>query len=183
MVTVLAQLVAYLLPNHVYDIDHTADFVHSVSDVSLVFSLSVLGFLIAGFSIFASITKVDLFITLASIPYKRNETETGLNRLQFIFFNFMNVFSVYFILLAMALFVRLGYSEGSPLSIFGSFLASEYPNACMVVNIIASSVFLIILTEALLRLKSFIWNLYQSVLLVIVTSDEIAKNKNQEAQS
>lgn len=176
--TAAAQLTAYLLPDRIYGIEHTAEFVHSVSDVSLVFALSVLGFLIAGFSIFASITKVELFIALASVPYKKNETETGLNRLQFIFFNFINVFSVYFVLLAMALFVSLGYSNGSPLSTFGSLLASKYPNACMLVNIAASSVYLMVLTEAVLRLKSFIWNLYQSVLLVIVTSDEIAKNKN-----
>jgi len=51
----------------------------------------------------------------------------------------------------------------------------------MLVNIAASSVFLVVLTEAVIRLESFIWNLYQSVLLVIVTSDEIAKSKNPEA--
>lgn len=174
------QLVAYFLPDRLYRIEHTAEFVHSVSDASFVFALSVLGFLIAGFSIFASITRVELFIALANIPYRKHDIETGLNRLQFIFFNFINVFSVYFVLLAMTLFLGVGYSNGSPLRTFGSLLALKYPDLCMVVNIVASSAFLVVLAEAVLRLKSFIWNLYQSVLLVIVTSDEIATDDDRK---
>ena len=72
-----------------YSIADTTSLVHSVANYGYSFSLSVLGFLITGFAIFATLTKPEIFIILAQIPYKKDDKDTGISRLQFIFFNFL----------------------------------------------------------------------------------------------
>lgn len=164
---------------NVYTIGQSAQLVHDVVDGCFVFALSILGFLVAGFSIFASVTKVDLFILLAQLPYKNEGKETGLSRLQFIFFNFLNVFSIYLWLLAFCLFVKIGFSPQSPVTRASEMLSTLYPIVVLTINFFAASLLTVWLIDALLRLKAFIWNLYQAVLLSIVTEAELLDRKAQ----
>lgn len=163
-----------------YTINESAELVHDLVAGAFILSLSILGFLVAGFSIFASVTKVDLFILLAQLPYKNNDKITGLSRLQFIFFNFLNVFSVYLGLLALCLFISLGFSDQSPLTRASEVMTNIYPNAARTFNFLVASILMVWLVDALLRLKAFIWNLYQAVLLSIVTEAELLERKNQK---
>ena len=159
-------------------LNETAEFVFLLADIGFVFSLSILGFLIAGFSIFASVTKAELFITLANIPYKK----TGINSLQFVFFNFLNVFVVYLGLLGLSLVVKVVFSPLSPVTLFGRTMVQSYPTAGLVVNSLVFLSFGILFVEAFLRLKSFIWNLYQSVLMSIATEDQMRAKKDLDNQ-
>ena len=59
--------------------------IREVADAGFTFTTAILGFLIAGFAIFASITKPGVFILLAKLDHKKE----GVSRLQFIFFNFL----------------------------------------------------------------------------------------------
>ena len=152
-------------------VNETASIVFLLADVGFVFSLSILGFLIAGFSIFASVTKPELFITLANISY--NGTE--INRLQFVFFNFLNVFSVYLVLLALSMIVQLVFSPSSPVSLLGQRIVDTNASIGFSLNAIMLFTFGVLFVEAFVRLKSFVWNLYQSVLVSIATEDEIRK--------
>ena len=70
--------------------------VGQVGEIGFALTTAILGFLIAGFSIFSSITKPEIFAALAKLDHK----ETGLSRLQFIFFNFLLVFIHYLAFLA-----------------------------------------------------------------------------------
>jgi hypothetical protein len=58
--------------------------VRAIADLGFTFTTSILGFLIAGFAIFASITKPNVFILLARLDHPKG----GISRLQFIFFQF-----------------------------------------------------------------------------------------------
>lgn len=142
-------------------------------------AIGILGFLIAGFAIFASVTRAELFITLASIPYKKAGKETGINRLQFVFFNFINVFTVYIGLLALCMLVAIGLSENSPII----KIAASVPPSCLVSPLLIllglTGALILWLVAALLKLKSFIWNLYQTVLVAIATEAEIAALKRE----
>ena len=176
--SIILTLSNYLFEFDNFQVQESANFVHLIADVGLTLSLSILGFLIAGFSIFASVTKTELFILLAEIPYKRESSDTGISRLQFIFFNFLNVFSVYLLLLSICLIIDLFFSLSSPLRILADSIASINPKFAHVGNCLVASIGGLVLIEALLQLKSFVWNLYQAVLLAIATDHELKKRDN-----
>ena len=138
------------------------------SSTGISFATSTLGFLIAGFSIFASVTNKKLFIALAHLDYK----DTGVSRLKFIFFNFIVVFLHYLSFLGLCLFVKLFFGPSGPLSLIvqdaiGGCLRLE-ETLVLISALIIGTWFIAIV----LMLKSFIWNLYQAVLLAIATEAE-----------
>lgn len=138
------------------------------SSTGISFATSTLGFLIAGFSIFASVTNKKLFIALAHLDYR----DTGVSRLKFIFFNFIVVFLHYLSFLGLCLFVKLFFGPSGPLSLIvqdaiGGCLRLE-ETLVLISALIIGTWFIAIV----LMLKSFIWNLYQAVLLAIATEAE-----------
>lgn len=145
-------------------------------------AIGILGFLIAGFAIFASVTRAELFIALANIPYKKNGTETGINRLQFVFFNFMNVFTVYIGLLAVCMAVVIGLSEDSPIVQMGAPASAWCPKLLTIAIFLSFGLLGLWIVSALLKLKSFIWNLYQTVLVTIATEAEIEVRRKASKQ-
>lgn len=150
-----------------YGISESYDLIHQVSNLGFQFSIGILGFLVAGFSVFASITRPQLFILLAKIKYD----ETNITRFQYIFFIFLNVFTIYLILLSTSLSVSIFFSNSSPLYYLGAILSEKYPRTCMCINGIGLVLIISLLTEAIVRLKSFIWNLYQAIIVVIATEE------------
>lgn len=167
----LVALFSYLASWYVniFNIQNSYKIVHNALDIGFVLSISVLGFLVAGFSIFASITKPKLFILLAKLPYKKSD----ISNFQYVFFIFLNVFSVYIILLTISLFLKIGFSENSPLTMISYEIYNKLPNVCMLVNAIVFTVLIGLIAEAIVRLKSFTWNLYQAVILVIATDNHL----------
>ena len=172
---------AVVSPSDLYGLAQSAAFVHQIADAGLVISLGILGFLIAGFSIFASVTKPELFIVLAKIPYKRDGETVGISRLQFLFFNFLNVFSVYLLLFSISLFISIGFAESSPLRILSQAAMFDHPMVMHAGNCLSMAALLLWFVESVLRLKSFVWNLYQAVLISIATESELRDRERQAA--
>lgn len=170
-------LIGYLFIAHseLFWVNDSAAFAHKIADAGTILSLSILGFLIAGFSIFASVTKTELFVLLAKMPYRQDDKDTGISRLQFLFFNFLNVFSIYIFLLVICMTVDIGFDNSSPLQVLIRMVTAENATILHVGNCAAILSVEVMLVEAILRLKSFIWNLYQSVLLTIATEYELQK--------
>jgi hypothetical protein len=83
--------VAYFPSNYQYRIESA----RSMADIGLGFGSTVLGFLIAGFTIFSTLTRPDLFRRL----YEKTHTPSGLSYLKVNFFTFAEVFVVYAFLL------------------------------------------------------------------------------------
>ena len=103
--------------------EEISPFLLHAAQQGFLLAVGILGFLIAGFSIFASITRADLFIALANIPYE----ETEINSLQFVFFNFINVFIVYLGLLVYSLIVILALDDHSPVVLLAArYLRSRF---------------------------------------------------------
>jgi hypothetical protein len=154
--------------------------INSVADTGFTFSTTILGFLISGFAIFAGISKPDVLIILAKTDYKNPK----ISELQFIFFNFILVFLNYIIFMCSCALVKITSADGGPL-LRGLDMISEYSSAlgCSVTSVIFA-LFLSWLAFAALLLKSFIWNLYQSVLITIQIENLLIEEKNrQEAAS
>lgn len=146
-------------------------FVSQIAEIGFALTTAILGFLIAGFSIFASITRPAIFVGLAKLDHK----DSGLSRLQFIFFNFLLVFIHYLAFLGASILLKLA------LPLFPAVVdlirqhtgVSTWYVWCFAVGL--ATLLLGWLAFLIMLLKSFIWNIYQAVLVVIVTGDQIAE--------
>ena len=142
-----------------------------IADIGFALTTAILGFLIAGFSIFASITRPKIFVGLAMLDHE----DTGISRLQFIFFNFLLVFIHYLAFLGVSIVLKIGL----PLAPTVVKLIDEgFPSAEMTVwwiSVALCALLLGWLGFLVMLLKSFIWNIYQAILVVIVTGDEIVE--------
>jgi len=146
-----------------------ASLVVSWADDIYAFTLGILGFLITGFAVFTALTNVRLFARLAQVRYD----ESHISLLQFIFFNFVNTFTMFVCLLSLSLVIKLGYgAPGAPFQVLGYKILEQWPQVGVPFNLIAMTFIGACLTRAVLILKSFIWNLYQAVLLSIVAGEE-----------
>ncbi|MEM9014570.1 MAG: hypothetical protein AAGB02_05625 [Pseudomonadota bacterium] len=159
----------------VYDVNQSYGLIHTIADIGLMLSVSILGFLVAGFSIFAGITKPEVFILLAKIDYKKPE----ISNFQYVFFIFLNVFTVYVLLLVACMIISIGFDKNSPTTHLSQLAYSINPNVCMTVNVAALFFMVGLLAESIVRVKSFIWNLYQAVIMVITTEDLMNKLGDQ----
>lgn len=137
------------------------------------YSATMLAFLLAGFTVFSTLTKPSLLAELAQIPHKDKKRPghvTGVSELQFVFFAFINVFVHHMSFLALSAAIVLFGTRNGPLVLFGELLKSATSPAFF--DLLQHVVFIFIGTWFILlflKLKSFVWNLYQMVLIVIVS--------------
>lgn len=164
-------LILVLLVNCIFypaDYVRRIELIRSLCDIWLGFGSTVLGFLIAGFTIFATLTKPELYVRM----YETLDEITGLNHLKVNFFAFVEVFVVYLTVLVLCLFVKLFGSAGGfiseiILSIHKSEMFSNDVSKIAVTDI--GFVVMGTLTfYSILVLKSFIYNIYHAVMTSIV---------------
>jgi hypothetical protein len=127
------------------------------------FSSGILGFLVTGFAIFTTISKPELFIDLAQTDYPGST----LSALKYIFFSFINIFVHYLCFLILCLAVNVSFWNEWPSPHLSKALAEQAPKLFgMVAHVLLvwlATWFVILL----LKLKSFIWNVYITVLLSV----------------
>ena len=129
--------------------------IQSLSNFGFTFSIAILGFLIAGFTIFSTVTKPSLLLKMMEVPHE----ETGLPYLKYNFFNIMLVFIYYLMVTSIFLFVILFFHKNTLLSAFiegllGDKLSQYYIIKIFYVFIVCCIAFL------MLQLKTFIFNVY-----------------------
>lgn len=123
------------------------------------FSITTLGFLIAGFTIFATISKPKMLLAMMDHTNK----ETGLPTLKYNFFAFMKVFIAYIVFAVTYLLIVLFGQTGGFLSNAIPFL----PNSECIKIAIIKSAYISIGTSfvyLVLLLKSFVFNIYAIVM-------------------
>lgn len=135
---------------------------------ALPLCVSVLGFLIAGFSIFAVVSDSRILTAFAQTDYH----DTPFSIFKIIFYNFLSVFFVFLVLLSMTgiliFFLSLpGSLVLKEIGIRGWFELSK------VINVLVAGLFSSSIIFALIKLKSFIWSVYQGFILIIVSRDVI----------
>lgn len=144
----------------------------NVADICLDISVAILGFLITGFAIFVGLSRDPIMILLAKI----NMPGRDISIFKDIFFNFLSVFYIYLRVLSIAVVVKIGSTVG----LEDGF--AEYGRKTMqVVFLIINSAVFILLTSnlafALVRLKSFIWNIYRSYLTIVITRSKVPNDE------
>lgn len=161
----------YCLRLGIFPMDALGKFIGQVSDIGFALTTAILGFLIAGFSIFSTITRPEIFAALAKLDHKGS----GISRLQFVFFNFLLVFVHYLAFLAVSIALKLGlpFAPAFVRAAEAFWALSEIALWWIVVGL--SATLLAWLAFLIMLLKSFIWNIYQAILVVIVTGDLIVQ--------
>ena len=147
---------SFLLTN---DLSITLSNLRIWAEVGFTFSTTVIGFLIAGFTIFATLSKPKMMLAMMDHINK----STGLPTLKYNFFAFMKVFIAYisalFFYISIMLFGQQGGLVSNLVNLFPESDCIKY----VLINIIYSLVgcTFIYLT---LMLKTFIFNIYAIVM-------------------
>jgi len=136
--------------------------IQRLSAAIITATTAILGFLIAGFSIFVSATPISIFRMLIMTRYEN----TNISYFKQIIFNFLNVFTVYLIAMAVALAVNTICPMGWVPFMIGKF--SYHTVSTFNSSIVAALSMLTV--YSILRLKSFIWTMYQGLLINIELS-------------
>lgn len=140
------------------------------AELGVTLASSILGFLIAGFAIFATATKTSHLQRLAAVK----RVDRDFSQLKFIYFNFLYIFVHYGAFLTLCIAVFVGLQAGTPIWATGDILHRCVP---IFVDIGAALVCVALATYfvfALLLIKSFIWNLYQALLFTIAIEPDAA---------
>jgi hypothetical protein len=143
-----------------------------VCELGFDLSVQILGFLIGGFAIFATVTDHRLMVPLASAPMDGENVSV----FKYVFFNFISVFFVFLLVLVLTLSISIISSIAYMTTIKNSSIAASINSLLFILCV--SLIF-----SAVLRLKSFIWNIYQAFLIFISVSDSIDKNNNHKGNS
>lgn len=142
------------------DRETVVDSVRAWVTIGISFSTTIIGFLITGFSIFATVSKPELFAKLAKA--KRRDGNTFLEDQ---LFPFINCFVHYMLYISFCLFVGLLSTKGSlPSKLIGAALSDVVLQWAGVAFI---TLFCTWTAALLLKLKSFVRNIYGTLMLCI----------------
>lgn len=132
--------------------------INSFSQTGLILAITTLGFLIAGFTIFSTVSSPAMLVKMAEIE----NPESGLPWIKHIYFIFMRVFVYYLVFSVYCLFVIIFTNPGFSLEVFSINL---FGNSAGMVAVKAAYVVLFSGYYFLLvQLKSFIFNVYHCVM-------------------
>jgi len=124
----------------------------------LSFGASILGFLIAGFTIFATMNRPEMLLAMASMPHKKS----GLTWLKYAYFSLVEVFITYLVFVVAFFMARILIIQGGGMSallnLTGISDVSKDWLARILFWLLAST-----WMWTLLKLKSFVFNIYNVV--------------------
>jgi len=140
-------------------LSETTNLVRDMAASGFSISLSTLGFLLAGFTIFATVSQPNLSLSMASITNK----DSGLSFLKHNYFVFLRVFIYYIVFCVFSLsIVVFGHAGG-----LVSTIVSHTPNPDVVKFVVVKATYVVLFTGyyfLIMQLKSFIFNIYHSVM-------------------
>lgn len=153
-----------------------ADTFASWANVGASLAGTILGFLIAGFAILCTILRPETMLALHRLRNKKY----GVSELKLLFVIFAEVFVHFLALLFWSIFVIVFGGKQGPVSMLGGQLAKVnwlIPFCLLHVVFTLWGTWFVVL---ILSLKSFIYNLYQSLLLSLADAVDEAQRKVQE---
>jgi len=140
-------------------IDETIIIVRELSDTGLVTSLSTLGFLLAGFTIFSTVSQPNLSLKMAEIKHP----DSGLSYIKHNYFIFLRVFIYYILFSVFCLLIIMYGHKGGLIPLLVSY--SPYPDNVKFAVVKISYVLLFTgYYFLIMQLKSFVFNIYHSVM-------------------
>jgi hypothetical protein len=144
---------------------------------TMAFNLSIaqLGFLLAGFSFFASIGDKEMFCRMAD----RTHTQSGLSWLKYNFLVFMRVFCEFLFLALLSLGLMVVLAKGLGIRESISTFLNQWPDAKQPITAIVVGLFIGTVVYLLMQLASFIYNIFH----VVMTSIRWALQKDYQERN
>lgn len=168
-----ALLCAYVFVTH-EDAHSIAEKVRGLADYGFSFATSILSFLIAGFTIYITVTKTELLLFFSS----ERDPDSGLPWIKHMAFIFLRVMAIYVIFCLLCVGIRLFCGQGGAVTVL---LDRIPPDPVATKGLIAKIGFVVVgsaLVHILLLLQSFIFNIYHTAILAICWERE--QNSNQK---
>lgn len=138
------------------------------ADLALSYSSSLLGFIIAGYTILISLSPSELFIKLANAKNDQRK----LSYLQILQFPFIEVFIYFCTITFLSIVIKAVFTEPMLVRYYISlFDVNDYLFTTVLVKFVSVS-FLTLIVFSVMKLKSFIYNIYgASMMLAQYASD------------
>lgn len=136
--------------------------VRDFSSVAMGIAVSVLGFILAGFTIFATISQPEMLVAMS----KHRHESSGLSYLKNNFFIFMRVFIYYLTYTVACLIITIFGIKGGLIH----KITSLSPISCQIEEWLVGFSYVFLyggLFFLMMQLKSFIYNVYHSVMTAI----------------
>ncbi|MEO0014056.1 MAG: hypothetical protein RLZZ535_2445, partial [Cyanobacteriota bacterium] len=138
------------------------------TDFGFSFAIGILGFLITGFTIFATVSKPSMFVKMAKVKHPNCE----LSYLKYNFFTMMNVFIIYLGFTFVCVVIKFLAPPSGFISILLSYLFSNFYSEYLEIfkRILSGAGIVIVGTwifYLLVILQSFIFNIYSMIMTAI----------------
>jgi len=136
--------------------------VREFSVMAVGITTTVLGFLLAGFTIFATISQPDMLVAMS----QHREQKSGLSFLKYNFFIFMRVFIYYMAYAVFCIFILIFAIKGGVIH----YLVNISPISHEIIEWLVGLSYVVLyggMFFLLMQLKSFIYNVYHSVMTAI----------------
>lgn len=136
--------------------------VREFSVMAVGITTTVLGFLLAGFTIFATISQPDMLVAMS----QHREQKSGLSFLKYNFFIFMRVFIYYMAYAVFCVCILIFAIKGGVIH----YLVKVFPIAHEIIEWLVGFSYVTLyggMFFLLMQLKSFIYNVYHSVMTAI----------------
>ncbi|MCK9986692.1 MAG: hypothetical protein AzoDbin1_03164 [Azoarcus sp.] len=143
-------------------------------NTGLTFTISILSFLIAGFTIYLTVTNSDMLVALS----ERRHNGNGLPWIKYIAFHFLRVMAVYIGFLLYCLAVQLFGSPNGALSNLLALLPSGAEQVRWQVAAISFVLTAGVMVNMVMLLQSFVANIYTTTMMNIV--DERRRRRRRE---
>jgi hypothetical protein len=150
----------WIIPGKIND---AADAVVTTADMSFDLSVQILGFLIGGFAILTTLADQRLMINLARAPMG----SSGLSVFKNVFFNFLSVFYIYVITLSLSFSIKV-FDRINIINLYDILDRKMSDHILLLFNCLLFLIIYFMGVIAIVRIKSFIWNIYQSFLTCLI---------------
>jgi hypothetical protein len=134
----------------------------------IAFAGTILGFLIAGFAVFCTLLRPSTLIALQKVRRPGEEH----HELKLILLAFVGVFAQYIAFLMWCVVFSIIGGKNGPLDLLASSLGASYSRVAFLVTLATFVIWGAWWIVLILKLKSFIYNLYQSLLVGITDAVE-----------
>jgi len=136
------------------------------ADSGIVYAATILGFLLAGFAVLFAVLRPDLAVRLRRVT-RPGET---LDELKLMFINFAGVFVYYTAFVFWCVVYLVAGGENGPMDMIGRYLSIISPSVPLAISHLAFVCWGMWFLVLVLKMKSFIYNLYQTLLLGLMDS-------------
>ncbi|GBO81828.1 hypothetical protein AA0242T_2530 [Acetobacter aceti NRIC 0242] len=165
--------IGLFLVHGLFDFSKIPSVIRTEVSLGISYTSSILGFLVSGFALFfALISKKEIKkLVYTAYPIKKNN-EKKISCMRMTLYSFMYVFVHYALFLLLCLLVSLFFPEGGPLQYITTYIFNSHQYIMKITCLIFLSTISGWFIYIVMLLKSFIWNLYQSILLSIALGFE-----------